>query len=139
MSNIFFVSKTIRAQVVFRPWLSLCSIPYQASSIPDERVVALIPVDEALSTCDPRDRCPTATETNIVLLIEEIGGITRVECHWLETLIRRQRATSPLPKASGIALTTQATSITCHRRRVPKLEPDVSTLKIQEQIPWVQG
>ena len=69
---------------------SVFGISDEPGSAPHIRVVTLVPVDEALPTGNARYRGPTAAEADIVLAVEKVSGVARIEVHGLETRVWSQ-------------------------------------------------
>lgn len=111
----------------------LNSIPNKAGAGPRVRVVALVPVDKAATACDARVRGPRAAEHNVVLAVEEVGRVRRVERHGLEALVARQRRARPLPDAAHARLARERIAAGRDGLRVPRLETDVGTVEVNVQ------
>lgn len=109
-------------------------IPDQSGRAPNIRVVPLVPVDKGLLQCDAWNGRPATAETNIVLVVEEVGCVTGIKIHSLESFMCCQGCAGPFPKASEIALSTEPVTVPGHRHRMPVAESDIAVLKFDEQI-----
>ena len=110
------------------------NIPDESGCAPYIRIVPLVPVDKSLPQSDTWDSCPATTETNIVLVVEEVRGISWVQVHCFEAIMGRQRCASPLPKPSKIALSTESFAITGHGRGMPVAKGNVAIVKLDEEL-----
>lgn len=77
---------------------------------------------------------PRTTEDDVVLLVEEVGRVQRVQRHGLEALVAAERRTRPLPDAAHLGLSSEDVAPRCHWHRVPVLEADVGIGKVEEQL-----
>ena len=111
----------------------------QSGRTPDVGVVLLVPIDKGLPQGDARDSGPTATETNIVLAVEEVGGVARVQVHGFESIVGRQRRAGPFPKTSSVALSAEAIAMGRDGRRMPVAEGDITITELDEELLGVWG
>lgn len=79
----------------------LLQISHKSRACPRVRIVPLIPVDEALPPSNARMCSPRAAQYNIVLLVEEIGRVSWVQRHGLETLMATEWRARPLPDTAN--------------------------------------
>lgn len=98
----------------------------------------LVPVDERLAASNSRDCSPTTTEADVVLVVEEVCGVGRIEVHGLEVVELEEGGACPFPKTSNITLSAELISVASDGGRMPVLEADVAALKIGEQIVGIQ-
>ena len=94
----------------------------------------LVPVDERLAASNPGDGSPTATKADIVLVVEEVCGVGRIEVHGLEVVEPEQSGARPFPKASDITLTAQFVSVASDGGRMPFFEADIAASEIGKQV-----
>lgn len=73
-----------------------------------------------------------------MLAIEEIGRVSRVQVHGLESSVWRQWRAGPFPQASQIALSAEASTIPRDRGRVPMTKCDVAIGQVDEEIIGVE-
>ena len=79
----------------------LLQISHKSRARPQVRIVPLIPVDETLPPRNTRMCRPRAAQYNIVLLVEEIGRVSWVQRHGLETLMATEWRARPLPDTAN--------------------------------------
>lgn len=103
-------------------------VPHQPSSRPRVRVVSLVPIDEGLPSCNPRYSGPATAKNDIVLPVEEVSSVARVQVHRLEASVWSQSCRRPLPETTHISLTAEALAVARHRSWVPVREADVGTV-----------
>lgn len=119
---------------MFQSHPSLCDVPHEASSAPNEGIVALIPIHETLSACNARYSCPAATKTDVVFVVEKVGRISWIEFHCFEAMMRGEGGAGPFPEPADITLTSEATPFGSDWGGVPMLEADVSALQVDEEV-----
>lgn len=116
--------------------VKVSKILHQSRAGPNVRIVPLVPVHETLSARNPRMRSPTATKHNVVLAVEEIRRVGRVESHRLEPSMLLQHGASPFPNTAQFALTRELVAILGHRNRVPVFESHVCAFEVHEKRRW---
>lgn len=100
---------------------------------PRIRIVALVPIDKAATASNARVRRPRAAQHNVVLAVEKVGRVGRVQRHGLEPLVPGERRARPLPHAAHARLPGQRVAAGRDGLRVPRLEADVGTVKVNVQ------
>ena len=94
----------------------------------------LVPVDECLAASNSRNCSPTATDADVVLVVEEVCGVGRIKVHGFEVVEFEQGGACPFPKTSNITLSAELVPVASDSSRMPVLEANVAALKIGEQI-----
>lgn len=109
-------------------------IPDESGRAPNIGIIPLVPVDKSLLHGDAQNSRPATAETNIMLAIEEVGGIARVQVHRLESIVWRQRCASPFPKTTKITLSAEAVAVARDRRGMPVAESYIAIGKLDEEL-----
>ena len=117
--------------------LGLGKIANQSGRAPDVGIVSLIPIDEALAAGNARNRRPAPSEADIMLSVEEVSGVSRIEIHRFESLMSSQWRARPFPKTSIVALTTELV-FASDCGGMPILESNISTIEVDEEVFWVE-
>jgi len=107
------------------------NVPDQSGGAPHIGIVSLIPIDKALPSSNSWDCGPAAAQADVVLAVEEVGCVARVEAHWLEAWEGRERSACPFPKAAYLALTARLGQVS-HRCGMPVPEANIATGEVDE-------
>jgi hypothetical protein len=89
---------------------------------------------QALAAGNARVSRPGAAEHDVVLLVEEVGCLSRVERHRGETLPGAEDGTGPFPDASHVPLTGKGVTSSSDRRGVPVLESNIGSVQVDEEL-----
>lgn len=77
---------------------------------------------------------PRSAKHNIMLAVEEIRRICRIELHRLESLMLLQHGASPFPNTTQLGLTRELVPVRCHRNRVPVFENHIRGLEVDKEV-----
>jgi len=112
---------------------SRSNISHKSGSGPRIRIVPLIPIDKALPSRYPRNSGPAASKNDVVLSIEEVGCIARVQIHGLESKMWREDCRCPLPQAAHIGLTVKLI-VARHESGMPVGKANICATQVDEQV-----
>lgn len=118
----------------FKPWKIISSrsnISHQPGCCPRVRIVPLVPIDEALPSCNPRYSRPAPTEDDVVLPVEKVGRVARVQIHGLESRMWRDSCRRPLPQAAHVSLTAEV-AVSSHGSGMPVGKADICASQVDE-------
>ena len=69
-----------------------------------------------------------------MLAIEEVGGITGVQVHCLESIVWRQWCAGPFPKTTKIALSAETVAVARDWRGMPVAETYIAIIKLDKEL-----
>jgi len=108
------------------------NITNQPSSAPHIRIIPLVPIHKGLPESDSRHSRPTSAQTDIVLVIEEVGSVPGIQVHCFKPFVRSQGGTSPLPQSTNVSLTAEPGAVG-DGGGMPVVEGDVGILHVDEE------
>lgn len=110
---------------------AVLQVPHNPSADPSIRIITLIPVHKGLTTSDAGMSRPRSTKDNVVLLIEEVGGVVWVHRHGLEPFVLTKGRAGPFPNTAHLAAAGEAVAVAGHRSRVPLSETNVGVGEVR--------
>lgn len=69
-----------------------------------------------------------------MLVVKKVGSVSRVKRHGDEAVPGSQYGAGPLPHATHLSLSRQATPTSCHWDWVPMVESHVSTIQVYKEL-----
>lgn len=82
-------------------------IPDESGRTPDKGIVPLVPIDKGLSQGDARDGGPTPAQTDVVLVVEKVGRVPRVQLHGGKPLVGGEGRAGPFPEPADVGLAAE--------------------------------
>lgn len=77
---------------------------------------------------------PGTAQHNIVLLVEEVGRVSRIHRHRVEALPWTEDSAGPLPDAAHVTLPGKDVAVSSDWRGVPILESYIGTIEVDKQL-----
>lgn len=77
---------------------------------------------------------PRAAQHDIMLPVEEISRVSRVQLHGLKPFVAREGGTGPLPHAAHLTLADEVGASRRDGLGVPVAEADVGTGEVDEEV-----
>lgn len=108
-------------------------ISHQPCRCPRIGIIPLIPIDKALPSRNPRHSRPAPPENDVVLPVEEISRVPRIQIHGLESSVWCDGCRSPLPEASHVSLTAEIGG-SGHGSGMPVGKADVCAIQVDEEV-----
>ena len=116
------------------------NVPDKPSRTPDVGIISLVPVHKALPARDPRNGRPTPSQADVVLAVEEVLCVSRIQVHCLEAGEGREVCASPFPKAAEGSLAGEGGAVG-DRGWVPVGEADITVwvIEVDEMSFGIEG
>lgn len=82
---------------------------------------------------------PGTAQDNVMLLVEKVGSVARVDGHRLKAIPPPKHGARPLPDTAHLGLPSEVTAVGRDRDGVPVLEADVGAVEIDEEAGFRRG